>query len=307
MGLGIALAALSRAEAITLFPFLAIPFAFLVTRKGGGRVRWKQGFKYGAMACVVGGLLMAPWVAYNLTRFEHPVVLSNGVGSVLMVGELRLDRRRTVSRKPARTGARYHGPYVGLLVDLSAPPISTRSSTTSTRPQRAAYLKEQLGNIPGTDINFFGDESTHEVAWRAVGTGRDQGPPRRRCRGSSCSASAACGTSSGPNQNIFLNGVLEGRGEWQSRLATYEYFPLLALSIVGLVLLRRRRVPILPFLAIAATITITAATSFGITRYRAPVDAMLPVLAGGALVWLFGWAVARFQARGSAPAPLAAQ
>ena len=43
----------------------------------------------------------------------------------------------------------------------------------------------------------------------------------------------------------------------------------------------------LPFLAIALTITITAATSFGITRYRAPVDEMLPVLAAGALVWAF--------------------
>ena len=109
-----------------------------------------------------------------------------------------------------------------------------------------------------------------------------------------------------PNQNIFLNGVLEGRGEWQSRLATYEYYPLLALSILGLVLLRRRKVPILPFLAIAATITITAATSFGITRYRAPVDAMLPVLAGGALVWLFEFVIARVHARGSAPTQLAA-
>ena len=55
MGLGIGLAALSRAEAITLFPFLAIPFAFLVTRKGGGRPQWKQGFKFAVAACLVGG------------------------------------------------------------------------------------------------------------------------------------------------------------------------------------------------------------------------------------------------------------
>ncbi len=94
MGLGIALAALSRAEAITLFPFLAIPFAFLVTRKSAGAVQWKQGFRLAFAACLVGGLLMAPWVSYNLTRFEHPVVLSNGAGSVLMVAQLRLHRAR---------------------------------------------------------------------------------------------------------------------------------------------------------------------------------------------------------------------
>src|SRR5207237_9670047 len=99
--------------------------------------------------------------------------------------------------------------------------------------------------------------------------------------------------------------LLEGRGRWQSRLATYEYYPLLAFSILGLVLLRRRRVPILPFLAIALAITITAATSFGITRYRAPVDAMLPVLAGGALVWLCEHAWAWWQQRGTAAQPAA--
>jgi CHASE2 domain-containing sensor protein len=110
-----------------------------------------------------------------------------------------------------------------------------------------------------------------------------------------------------PEQNIVLNGVLEGRGRWQSRLATYEYFPLFALSIGGLVLLRRRRTPILPFLAIALSITITAATSFGITRYRAPVDAMLPVLASGALVWLFahGWAWLKQQGGATQPAAVA--
>jgi hypothetical protein len=50
-------------------------------------------------------------------------------------------------------------------------------------------------------------------------------------------------------------------------------------AIVGLVVMRRRRIPIFPFLAVAAALTITVAMSFGITRYRAPVDAVLPVLA----------------------------
>src|SRR5207249_2214397 len=160
--------------------FLAIPFAFLVTRKSTRKVEWKRGIKYGFASCLAGALLILPWVAYNFTRFDHPVYLSNGVGSVLMTANCD---SRVPSNAPLDAGK----------------------------------------------YDFFR-----------------------------------------PNQNIFLNGVLEGRGRWQSRLATYEYFPLLGFSIVGLVLLRRRRVPILPFLAIALTISVTAATSFGITRYRAP-------------------------------------
>ena len=284
MGFGIMLAALSRAEAISLFPFLAIPFAFLVTRKRGGPVQWKQGFKFAATSCLVGALLLAPWVGYNLTRFDHPVLLSNGAGSVLMVANCD----STVPAGQLDAGAyrgTYHGTYVGYWSIFCAAGLPKKLEHFYSL-KRAAYLTQQLGDIPGTDTNFFGDESTHEVAWRAVGTAEvkdhlSQLPAVVVLR------VARMWDLFRPNQNIILNGILEGRGELQSRIATYEYFPLLALSILGLVLLRRRRVPILPFLAIALTITITAATSFGITRYRAPVDAMLPVLAGGALVWLF--------------------
>jgi 4-amino-4-deoxy-L-arabinose transferase-like glycosyltransferase len=306
MGLGIGLAALSRAEAITLFPFLAVPFAFLVTRKLAGKVQWKVGLRYAFATCLVGGLLMAPWVAYNLTRFEHPVVLSNGAGSVLMVANC--DSITPAGDAEAGTyRGTYHGRYVGYWSIFCAGGLPAKiDHFYKDNRSRAAYLKAQLGNIPGTDTNFFGDESTHEVAWRAVGTAelRDH---LHQLPWVVVLRVGRMWDLYRPGQNIFLNGILEGRGEVQSRIATYEYFPLLALSIFGLVILRRRKVPILPFLAIGATITITAATSFGITRYRAPVDAMLPVLAGGALVWLFEWVRARAKTPSPTPTAVAAQ
>ncbi|MDZ4824934.1 MAG: hypothetical protein SGJ13_00525 [Actinomycetota bacterium] len=88
-------------------------------------------------------------------------------------------------------------------------------------------------------------------------------------------------------QNITLNAYFEGRGLWPTRIAYVQYYPLLALSVVGLVALRLRKVPILPFLAVAATVTITAASTFGITRYRAPVDGLLPVLAAGGIFFIY--------------------
>jgi hypothetical protein len=291
MGAGIALAALSRAEAVSLFPFLAVPFGFLVTRRGsaiswrrGGGIKWKRGLRYSLAACVAGGLLMAPWVVYNMTRFEHPVYLSNGVGSVLMAANCS----RTVPAGQADAGeyvGTFHGAYVGYWSIYCTGGLEQELDRFYS-PKQAAYYKTQLGDIPGTDINLFGDESTHEVAWRAVGMAEIKAHLREE-PWMVVLRVARMWDVFRPRQNIQLNGLLEGRGVWQSRLATEEYFPLLAFSLVGLVLLRRRRVPILPFLAIAATITITAATSFGITRYRAPVDAMLPVLAGGALVWAY--------------------
>ncbi len=251
--------------------------------------------------CVAGGLLIVPWVAYNSTRFEHPVFLSNGAGSVLMTANCDSWVPRDEPQDAGQYRGTYHGNYVGYWSIYCTGGLDARLEHFYP-PAKAAYYQEQLGNIPGTDINFFGDESTHEVAWRAVGTAEIK-DHLRQMPWVIVLRVGRMWDFFRPRQNMFLNGVLEGRGYWQSRLATFEYYPLLALSIGGLVLLRRRRVPILPFLAIALTITITAATSFGITRYRAPVDAMLPVLAGGALVWLFQLVWNRWKQRGRAPQP----
>jgi 4-amino-4-deoxy-L-arabinose transferase-like glycosyltransferase len=300
MGLGISLAALSRAEAISLFPFLAVPFAFLVTRKRGGGIKWKRGIRYAVATCIAGGLLLAPWVLFNLTRFDHPVFLSNGAGSVLMAANC--DSTVPAGELDAGTyRGTFHGQYVGYWSIFCTAGLPAKLDKFYP-PKRAAYFKAQLGDIPGTDINFFGDESTHEVAWRAVGTAEIK-DHLRQMPWIVVLRVARMWDLFRPRQNIQLNGLLEGRGVWQSRLATIEYYPLMALAILGLVVLRRRKVPILPFLALAFTITITAATSFGITRYRAPVDAMLPVLAGGALVWLFAFVRARVGNPAARPTP----
>jgi hypothetical protein len=51
----------------------------------------------------------------------------------------------------------------------------------------------------------------------------------------------------------------------------------------------RRKVTIVPFVALAVMATVTAAASFGITRYRVGADVGLTVLAGIALDALWRW------------------
>ncbi|HLM18112.1 MAG TPA: glycosyltransferase family 39 protein [Acidimicrobiia bacterium] len=86
-----------------------------------------------------------------------------------------------------------------------------------------------------------------------------------------------------PTQNVHFNAFYERRGDAASWAVLIGYYLLLPFAIGGLVVMRRRRVPIFPMIAIAVSVTITVALSFGITRYRAPVDAVLPVLAAVAL------------------------
>jgi len=238
MGLGVALAALTRAEAALLFPLLVLPFA--LARK---HPDWSTRLRYLVVSFGAGALLMAPWFGYNLTRFDKPVLMSNGIGSVLMV---------------ANCGTTYSGTYFGYWSIECAKGVSTLS----------------------------GDESDHEVVWRKRGIDYIKGHKSRQPAVISARVARMWDiwTPSRIRQGILFDGALEGRGIWQSQLATDQYFALLIPAIAGLVLLRRRRVAILPFLAIAGVVTFTAATTFGITRYRAPVDAMMPVLTAVAIV-----------------------
>jgi len=90
-----------------------------------------------------------------------------------------------------------------------------------------------------------------------------------------------------PFQNVEFNQFFERRGDVTSWAILIAYWSLAPFAIGGLVVLRKRRTPIFPFVAILVATTFTVAMSFGITRYRAPVDAIIPVLAaiGIAALW----------------------
>ncbi len=92
-----------------------------------------------------------------------------------------------------------------------------------------------------------------------------------------------------PSQNVELDAFYERRGTAESWAVLVAYYVMMVLSIAGLVVLRRRRVPIFPYFAIALSVTITVALSFGITRYRAPVDVVMPLLSAVAIDAFLRW------------------
>jgi 4-amino-4-deoxy-L-arabinose transferase-like glycosyltransferase len=86
-----------------------------------------------------------------------------------------------------------------------------------------------------------------------------------------------------PVQNVELNEFFEQRGTQASWAVLVSYYLLLPFAIGGLVVMRRRRIPIYPVLAIVAAVTITVMLGFPVTRYRASFDTVTPVLAAVAL------------------------
>jgi 4-amino-4-deoxy-L-arabinose transferase-like glycosyltransferase len=77
LGALIALATLTRAESALLLPLLAVP---VVWHKAEGRRQQLMsiGAATGALIAV-----LAPWTAYNLSRFDKPVLVSNNFGGTL--------------------------------------------------------------------------------------------------------------------------------------------------------------------------------------------------------------------------------
>jgi 4-amino-4-deoxy-L-arabinose transferase-like glycosyltransferase len=75
----------------------------------------------------------------------------------------------------------------------------------------------------------------------------------------------------------------EGRPFWASVAGLVMYVPLAVLAMGGVVVLARRKVPLLPLLAPVVIATLTAAVFYGLIRFRVPAEVSLVVLAAVAV------------------------
>lgn len=200
----------------------------------------------GLLAIVVGAVTVAtflPWFAYNTSRFEEPVLMTSQTGAVISA---------------ASCDSTFYGERLGYWDDCMAWYVSTGrvegwpswdldESVRDRVPRDAAieYTKENLGRMPVVMV------ARVARLWDLYA----------------------------PRQSVEFNAVIEGRGHGASQAGIVAYYLLLAPAVAGAVVLWRRRIPVSPLLAMPFIVTVTAAFTFGITRYRAPGDAVLVVLA----------------------------
>ncbi len=86
-----------------------------------------------------------------------------------------------------------------------------------------------------------------------------------------------------PLSQIELDYYVETRPYHWALVGLGMYYALLALSLGGSVVLRRRRVPVFPLWALGVDVVATVLISFGNTRYRTPFEVALVLLAA---IWL---------------------
>ena len=85
-----------------------------------------------------------------------------------------------------------------------------------------------------------------------------------------------------PRQQMHID-ISRGTPRLPVDLGFVATWGLEAAAIVGVVVLRRRRVPLFPLMAVIVTVVIAVALTYGMTRYRAAADVPLVLLAAVAL------------------------
>lgn len=238
LGLVVGASMLIRPESGILLLFVAAPMA-LLRRDAPWRDRILRLLASGAVAFLV----VAPWVGYNLNRFNHPVTLSTGFGITLANTNCDIT---------------YYGDRTGYWSPECIPDIE-RTTPGWDQSDDEQVLRE-------TGLDYIRSHTKRFSVVVAARLGRMWNLYR-------------------PLQQVQLD-YYEGRPVWANRLALLVFYPTALLAIYGVVLTRRRGIPLSPVIAPVLVVTLSAVITFGHARYRAPAEVALCVLAAVGVVEL---------------------
>ena len=164
MGLACGVTALSRTELTLLFPAVVIPLALLVKDQS-----WRERVRLAISACVVGGLVLGPWIVFNMTRFEESTTMTSATGAALSA---------------ASCDGVYYGKFIGYYANCFQGPWPSPSLDESQRdlvPRKQAieYIKDHWKRVPlvvatriGRLWGLFKPGQTTWLDWWLEGRGR---------------------------------------------------------------------------------------------------------------------------------------
>jgi 4-amino-4-deoxy-L-arabinose transferase-like glycosyltransferase len=241
LGVSVALAALTRGEAIALAPLLIVPV--LVWRPS---LRWVMRWRDVAIAGAACLVVLAPWLIRNATTFERPVTISTNSDEVFVY-----------ANNPYAYGTKSDDAFLGFWFYPWQDELRARSG----EPSGDASQKAHYWRVQGLD--YARSHTSRLPVVLAARLGRQWNVYR-------------------PFQNARFDQI-DGKNLRVSQSGVFAWWAVLALSVPGVVLLRRRRVTIIPFAALAATTSLTALYAYGADRFRTPIDMAAIVLAAVAL------------------------
>lgn len=252
LGVALGFAALTRAESVTLLAFLVVPLVWWGTKQLTNRDRLIATATIWGVAFAV----FAPWVAWNNTRFDHPVTFTSSTGSVLMAGAC---------------DSVWSGPGMGYWADCFG---------------ERGLVDEYTRKFPGADqpagpTHVVYDESELDVFNREKALdytldNLDRFPQVALARMGRTMEAFRVG------HTLKANWAVEGRWQSPSTIGLVLYYVLVPFAIAGAVLLHRAGTRLAPLLSMWPMVLFTSALTFALTRYRVPIDIAMIVLAAAA-------------------------
>lgn len=251
LGLAVGLAALARDELILLAAFVLLPLAL-----GTGRRATAERLRLAGVGAAGVVLVLAPWVGFNISRFSHPVLITDRFG---------------VTVAAANCGPAWHGTLraywsMGCADRAAAGVTGDESAVDPVALRRGLrYVSAHLGGLPVLELDRLG---------RTFGFYR-------------------------PLNQLQLDRFVEGRPAIWTLVGLVCFYLLVPGAVCGAVILRRRGVPVFPLVAVVADIVVAVLLTYGQTRFRAPLEPLLVILASVAALSGLDAARRRF-ARGQA-------
>jgi hypothetical protein len=250
LGVACALATLTRAELALLVPLVVVPIVF--SRSRVAEVPARAPGQHENLGRSVLRPLAIPVLAFGVT-------LAPWVGHNLA----RFDRPVLVSTGFELTlnisscDDTYYGPFTGYLSIECARPTALRARAQGLDQSEEAARHRRKA------LDYILDHEARAPVVVAARWARVAGIYRL-------------------DQTVDV-GRVEGREPWVSRLALVTLWPTMVLAAAGAVVLRRRRTPIYPLVALIAVVLVTVALSYGAQRFRASAEPALVVLAAVAI------------------------
>jgi 4-amino-4-deoxy-L-arabinose transferase-like glycosyltransferase len=236
--LGVALGAtmLVRAELALLLVLILVPLALLARP-----LPIKRRIAVAGIGLLTSAVVVAPWVGYNMSRFQKPTFISTELGLTLATADCNTT---------------FYGPnegYWSFPCALQAPSSPGDESVTSAGYEHYVlkYLEHHEGRLIVVSLAKVG---------RAFGLYK-------------------------PIQQVNLDSTVQTRPLHWALAGLYMYYALFALSLVGTVLLRWRKILVFPLWAVGVNVLLAVVIAFGNTRYRAPFEACLVIMGAVPLVW----------------------
>jgi 4-amino-4-deoxy-L-arabinose transferase-like glycosyltransferase len=254
LGAAIALAALTRAEALSLFGLMVLPLVLW-----GTALDRREKLRQIAVCWTVGILVLAPWIGFNMVRFEKPVTISAVSGTVLMAGSC---------------DEAWSGESMGFWAncfearDLWDELEEELPGVTLTGDERVVYdesVRDEFNRSRALEYTIDNWQRYPLVALARIGRSLEFFRVGHTLR---------------------MNYLVEGRWEEPSTLGLGLYYALVPLTILGALVLRRSGRRLTPLLAMWPVIMLASVTTFGLTRYRVPIDIAMIVMAAVAVSWL---------------------